>query len=774
MADIFISYARQDRARIERLAGQLEAEGHSIWWDRHIAGGAEFSKDIERELQSAKAVIVGWSKGANESRWVKDEAGLAANAGKLIAISLDGSEPPIGFRQFHALDYTKPDSAAFAELTRSIALKLSLPARETQSVAAGRDRKKTLAIVAGLAVGALAFGYAIISNLTQNTAAPDDAARRASIVSDTAGPPPDVSEYESIAVLAFSDLSPEQDQEYFSDGVSEELLNVLARETDFRVAARTSSFSFKGKDETIASIGAALNVDAVLEGSVRKSGERIRVTAQLIDVQSGYHLWSDTFDRDLADVFQVQDEIARSIVRSLPSNAPAAQIGASPSTNDNAYDLFLQGRHQLTRRTRLSIEHAKTLFEQALSDDPDYAPAWAGLATATLLLVEGQSTYGDLTREETEAIAAPAIEKALALDPNLAEAYTAQGLLLGQKGDISGSAEAQRKAIELNPSVANTRHLLYLVLTSDGAFEEAFRVIDDAVVRDPLSAITLENHVASLLLRGRFADALAAAHRLHNLHPDWHHAKTALGRAYAANGNLAQAAHFLVRAANASGGDNLDVEAAFHLISLKMFDHPLLARAPVDPVSFKDVLQGRNEEARSLAMDNFATYPDSPFALWRAVWTLWATGNDVEALEMSENFARREESVNAYWAIRPANCYPGLYVAGLRQRAGDLAGAQPLLQACRQSLTDAAEQGVVLPYYERDMSAELLVLEGRHEEALVRLRELTNTGLFFSWWIAFEPIYAPLHDDPRFIEIVSDITARIQKERALFLAIGDN
>lgn len=773
MADIFISYAREDRASIEKLAASLEAEGFSTWWDRHIAGGAEFSKDIEKELNAAQAVIVAWSKHANDSRWVKDEAGLAAEAGKLVAVSLDGSDPPIGFKQFHVVDYQIENETAVNEVARSVAMKLDRPAPEIkvatndQPDAASR-RKRTLIIFTTVAALLAVVMLGLQFFRVQNPTAPEEAT--ASADSQTSNEVADA-EYNSIAVLAFADLSPDRDQEYFSDGIAEELLNLLAKNTDLRVAARTSSFAFKGRDQNVSEIGSALNVDTVLEGSVRKAGDRVRITAQLIDARTGFHLWSETYDRELADVFAVQDEIAGAIVNSLPTVAGNVGTLEAERVNNEAYDLYLQGRHQLTLRTRATIEAAKDLFERSLAIEPDYAPAWAELAMSALLLSDGQATYGELTVEEVRALAEPAVERALTLDPGLAEAHVAQGFLLGHLGGRPGSIASYRKAIELNPSVANARHLLYLTLFDAGEFAEAFEVIDRAVALDPLSAVTVENHVSSLSARGRFEDALAAAKRLYSLHPNWPHSSTALARAYAANGEFAKSVALMERAADATGGNNLDEETAWNLLNLKMFDHPRVKNASVHPASFLAVTQGRYNEARSLAMRNFENNPQRLFAAWRALWTLWAIGEYQAALDFAEAYAAAQQGVNDEWAVRPGSCYPGIYIAGLRQRSGDREGAQSLIGACRAVLSDAERQGRVLAYFEKDMPVELLVLEGRHDEALSELRRLTDSGRFISWWIGSEPIYEPVRDDPRFQSVVADLNARAEKEGEHYLTL---
>ncbi len=785
MADIFISYARADRDKIEQLAAALEGESYSVWWDRRIQSGAEFSKDIEAELDAAKAVVVCWSADANKSRWVKDEANAGAEAGKLMTVTLDGEMPPIGFRQFHCADLSswrgKPAEPVFQEFNTHLKARISGEASTPPPTITAKPRHAgihpSVLIVAIVALAIVAIVWFGVSD-ERNSDDADDAEQTEFETSEQSAVK-QTGDYNSIAVLAFTDMSPGRDQEYFSDGIAEELLNVLARETDLRVAARTSSFAFKDKDDTIAAIGDALNVDAVLEGSVRKSGDKVRITAQLIDAQSGFHLWSQTYDREIADVFSVQDEIANAIVRSLPSAGSQQEFVSVAQANSEAYDLYLQARHQLARRTRSSIEASRSLLERAIAIDPQYAPAHADLAVAVLLLREGPSTYGDLTLQEVEAIAAPAVKQALVLDPTLAEAHAAKGLLLGHLSNPVGAIAAYREAIEYNPSVANARHLLYLALMSQGEFVDAFSVIDQAVVLDPMSSIILENYSNSLILRGQFEEALSVARRINNLFPEWPHSKTALARAYAANGKLAESLREYERAVAAMGGSNLDEEAAFSAAMLQLYDHALLKDAPVGPASFIHVVEGRPGEARSMVLQNSQSQPENPFVFWRAVWTLWATGDDEQALEFAEDFIARQTGDTADWAspinwAMPAQqCYPGIYVAGLWQRAGNTDRAAPLLEACRRRIDRMKEQGYVLQYFERDMEAELLVLEGKYDAALAELRRLTDTGKFVSWWIRVEPIYRPLYDDPRFQEIVADLDAFAERERARYLAFAD-
>ena len=263
------------------------------------------------------------------------------------------------------------------------------------------------------------------------------------------GGPPD----KSIAVLAFTNMSDDPEQEYFSDGISEELLNLLAQLPGLRVAARTSSFQFKGQNEDIAKIADALNVAYILEGSVRKSRNKLRVTAQLIKADDGFHLWSSSYDRELDDVFAVQDEIAGAISDALKVKlalvaGEAVQPTVIKAANTDAYDAYLQGRELIRLRGRPNLEEAVRHLERALRLDNNFAPAHAQLAIATTLL----GFFGPITREETRRTAISHLDRAHELEPDLAETHGGRALLANLTSDWESSIEHARKALRSNPS----------------------------------------------------------------------------------------------------------------------------------------------------------------------------------------------------------------------------------------------------------------------------------------------------------------------------------
>jgi eukaryotic-like serine/threonine-protein kinase len=292
----------------------------------------------------------------------------------------------------------------------------------------------------------------------------------------------------SIAVLPFADMSPEQDQAYFSEGLSEEILNALAQVEGLRVAGRTSSFAFKGHDEDLRAIGAKLGVGNVLEGSVRKAAGRVRITAQIVSVADGFHLWSKTFDRDLTDIFAVQDEIAGAVVAALkvkllPGGGPPAK--PRPPVNPEAYGQYLLGRQFYARYSPDGFRRAVDAFEKALALEPNYAQAWAALSIPLLFVGEHGGSQAD--KEATRRRAREAADRAIALDPELGEAYSARSHLRGTYDwDWKGAQQDMERAVALTPGDSNVQRRYGLLLGILGRREEAIAATRKAIEIDPL------------------------------------------------------------------------------------------------------------------------------------------------------------------------------------------------------------------------------------------------------------------------------------------------
>lgn len=333
--------------------------------------------------------------------------------------------------------------------------------------------------------------------------------------------PPD-KEAPSIAVLPFVNMSRDEENEYFADGLSEELLNVLAKIRGLRVASRTSAFSFKGTNVDIPTVARKLNVATVLEGSVRKSGKRVRITAQLIQVESDSHLWSETYDRELDDIFAVQDDIAQSVVKELRAalmgegtevaavKAAVADVRVATtgrSDNPEAFQLYLQGKFYGERTTQVDTDRAIDLFQRALAIDPDFALAWTGLSR----MHQTQAGFGFAQIDEGFARAREAVEHALRLAPDLAEGHIELGLIQESHDWNWTAAEASfRRALELAPGDANALRAAAGLARILGRLDEALELIRKAIALDPLSARTHRQAAMIYLMAERLDDAAAA------------------------------------------------------------------------------------------------------------------------------------------------------------------------------------------------------------------------------------------------------------------------
>jgi adenylate cyclase len=399
---IFVSYAREDVETARQLADRIAEAGHDVWWDKHLAGGARFADEIDQALKDAEAVVVLWSENSVNSAWVLDEAAEGRDCDRLVPVVLGAAKPPLGFRQFHAIDLGSVNAprppAAFDQLLDAIARKCGSERRHEQTWHAAESEKRSQTV--------------------------------------------------SICVLPFANMSGDPEQEYFSDGITEDITTDLSKFSALEVVARNTAFSFKGQTPDLKQVARQLGVSHVLEGSVRKAGGRVRINAQLIDGGTGKHLWADRFDRDLTDIFEIQDEISRAIVgalkvRLLPQDKEA--IEGRGTANVDAYSLYLMARQQWISggfSYRDSHKMIVRLCREATSLDPDYAQAWALMALAQTAL---RFWYG------TEEDALPAAERALALNPKLPEPHCVKARYLEDEG-MTDEAERQiRIALDLAP-----------------------------------------------------------------------------------------------------------------------------------------------------------------------------------------------------------------------------------------------------------------------------------------------------------------------------------
>lgn len=358
----------------------------------------------------------------------------------------------------------------------------------------------------------------------------------------------------SIAVLAFDDLSPEGDQAFFVEGLSEEILNVLAQVPGLKVAGRTSSFAFKDKDSDLREIGEALNVAHILEGSVRKAGNRIRVTAQLIQASDGFHLFSKTYDRDLTDVFAVQDDLAALIGKALQTELTGEDdTPGVAQTNIEAYDYYLLARQRLHSRSPELMTEAGDLLDRALAIDPNYAPALAQRALVWTLLSDGPGAYGDIPEAVAVEEGLASVTRALEIDPRLAEAHAILGLIVGDlPGRHDEGAASLRRALELNPNSDDGKVWLARI-TSD--FGESVELNEQVVARNPLFGPAFNNLISLYNRNAEFDRSEALIDRVERISGSDINVHQARGEVALMRGELSEAVRYfdVAFAANPNG-----------------------------------------------------------------------------------------------------------------------------------------------------------------------------------------------------------------------------
>jgi adenylate cyclase len=406
MADIFVSYARTDRARVAPLVDAIVAKGWTVWWDPDITPGQEFDAEIDDEIDAAKAVMVVWTPTSVTSRWVRGEAREAADREILVPVRFDNARLPMDVRAIHTtdLDDWAEDPA-------------SQPAQE--------------------------FLHALGAMIAR---APTQAANPAGAAETSGG---DAKPRFTICVLPFANMSGDPEQEYFSDGITEDVITDLSKVSVLGITSRNSAFMYKGTHVDIPKVARELKVSHVLEGSVRKAGGRVRISAQLVDVDTNSHIWAERYDRDSSDIFALQDEISEAIVnalklRLLPEEKKA--IERRGTDNAEAHNLYLMARqtyitsHDIDPRASEAVVRLAT---RATEIDPEYAQAWTLMAIGYIKLREAQGGTSD------KGMAAA--ERALQLDPNLAEAHAVKAQLLLGEGDADAAAAEVAVALESDP-----------------------------------------------------------------------------------------------------------------------------------------------------------------------------------------------------------------------------------------------------------------------------------------------------------------------------------
>jgi len=577
----------------------------------------------------------------------------------------------------------------------------------------------------------------------------------------------------SIAVLPFRDMSVEGDQGYFGDGIAEELLNVLAQVDGLKVAARTSSFKFRGDEHDIVEIGNALNVATVLEGSVRKAGNQVRITAQLIDVAGGYHLWSDSYDRELNNVLAVQDDIAASIVDALKLELQLQSAGSAPHYADSgeAYDLYLRGRELAREPDKAGLLRAIQYYERAVAIEPDFAPAHGAIASAWIWLED----YGGVVSDEAFDRAEPAAQRALELDPNRADALTAMGFLEDRKYSDAVAAKGYfERALAANPAHTEATTLYADSLIDLGDYAQALQVRRDAVERDPLSSFLKSRLVSLLGNMGRIDEAEQLLDEIFAANPEDTYGYEELANLRYNQGRLAEAVKAYEFVHENRPGDPYsaaNIAACYALMGDDESARAWIEAAQARGANNRWELQARRSVASwrgdwDTVFRMGQLYPARGAGNWQGEASLGKS--DWEAARVS--FKRTLSQLN-YRVGDPANgnVLESLVGLGLAERRAGHESWIDYAAAARRFTERALEQTMNFgswPTINGNYTlARIAATEGDVEAVVRHMQAARDDNNLTLQFFASDPFFADFRAEPRLIEIAAQTRQRALAER---------
>ncbi len=622
--------------------------------------------------------------------------------------------------------------------------------------AAIRSGRKLDFLIIGLMTVALGYfiyesRFAKLSNVAETTSEESAAIQQTNFKTEGT----------SIAVMAFDDMSPDRDQEYLAYGISEEILNVLAKLPHLKVISRSSAFSFKGKDIPLSEVAKRLGASNILEGSVRKAGNRIRITAQLIDSATDTHLWSESYDRELTDIFAVQDEISAAIVEvlkaklGLDARIPSRDVS---SVNPDAHNEYLRGKFYIENRKKADIEKAMSHFEKSISLDSDYAPAWVGIAKGYVYLSESQ--YGNTPVNVSSQRARPAAERAIQLNPDSSEAQAIMGLL--ESSTIPPNIEKAEvhfeKAIELNPNYAIAYSWYSNLLTTD--LEKSFELRRKALRLNPMSLLANDHYAQKLILVGRVDEAIEIVEHMFTIDASSHLAYKSLGRLKASEGKYAEASVAFEKAAEMSPADlSARFMAAAHLAAIGLAKKAagFFKATPIE--LFGDWYLGDDKTFIRLARASFPRSEKDSMGLFIRALAETRAGNFDEAsryFDLSKIGNTDVERIFSYL------------------KAGEDKKAKTLVREIKTEITRWSDAGAShIPRFAENMAMEMremevAYLDGDLELAIANLGKAVDRRNIIRFEYKALPMYKELREHPEWPAILAESERRAANQREIY------
>jgi len=566
----------------------------------------------------------------------------------------------------------------------------------------------------------------------------------------------------SIAVLPFVNMSSDAEQDYFADGISEEILNALAKVGDLKVAGRTSSFAFKGKNEDLLAIGKVLRVNHILEGSVRKSGTRIRITAQLIKVDDGFHMWSETYDRELTDIFVIQDEISAAILAQLKTQLLGQQQIPTAQTDARAYELYLLAKQRIYERNQASLEMAIKLVTEAIEIDEAYAPAYAQLGIANMLVSD--RNYGTLPHTLAGEQAKRALDTALQLDPQSAEALAGMGLYYRNwELDHQKALDVLRKSTAINPNLVNANTWLSTELEGAGDLRAGLQLREETFERDPLHPPTFSNLQQAYMVFGENEKAQQMLEGLRAYLPGDGILYSDLGQVKLMTGQLAEAQFQFQKAYDTEPLNTVNrIWYGFTLWGTKQYE--LMAEIAPDglaPVALSRL--GRTEEALILGEKAIGEGVNPNFYFL----TLVENERFAKLIDILESRWASLDEFSKNWSGRSGYGYDSMgFIAQSYRQIGNKEKFIDAMQRFRTALDAQLAEGAnnwVLSWSQ----AYYAVLAGDYDSAIGFVEKAFEQGAYLDTEskIAW-PAFKPLNGDPRYEAAKAAMNARLEEELA--------
>lgn len=610
----------------------------------------------------------------------------------------------------------------------------------------------------------------------EHTSHPSSAAPTVTAAPSPAAP---IDQRPSIAVLPFENRSKVEDEAFFVDGIHDDILTQLSKVSALKVISRTSVEQFRNTRLPTKIIAEQLGVKSILEGGVQRAGNRVRINVQLIDASTDAHLWAESYDRELtaANIFAIQSEVAAAIAGALQATLTAgerARVNAIPTQKLQAWEAYQLGKQRMARRTSAGLTESLAFFRKAVAADPAFALAYAGLADA--LLIQVSNEYAP--RAASLATADEMIGKALALDPNLAEAHTSLAMLSDNRGDIERAEVEYRKAIELNPNYATAYHWYSFFLMNSGRIAEALQAAEKAVALDPLSAIINNIRAVALDMEGRFEEALVGYRKAIEIDPAMPvpYVNIAFLHAYA-YGRFDVAVPFLEKAAELDPSAAIEA-AALGWLYLALNDDAQAERwlnratqggaessTASEAWALWHLYQGKRSMALAFARRSFAIDPRRSVGLELLRDADLAAGNGQAAR------ARYAKALPELVAATPLridlrNYQAAIDFAVVLQKTGEYDRANELLDRSAQVIRTIPRMGMGGYWM---MDAQIYALRGQKHEALLALRAAEKAGWRGPIWRYhrdFDPALASIRNDPEFNSVFADIERDMARQRA--------